>query len=481
MSNHRTARERRSARTLAAAATAVGISGGLVLGHATNTTLANIDVDLAAVIGVGGASNPNSDRIPVKLSRDFTTNVAAVYGDFVGIDYPADWNFQNSVNVGVPRLTIAITNDQATNGELKTRVVSYSEGSLVAEQVKRNLAAGNPTNPPYVNDLDFVFIASPYVPNGGLFGRFPGFVIPGLVPQFSAATPTAYDSTYVYNEYDGISDFPAYFNPLAIANAVLGIAFNHGDQYYDNVDLDTMVEGRDYFKEEVDNSAGGTDTYIMIYNPHLPLLAPFRQLADAVGVRDEVEPIFTAIEPLLRVAIDAGYTDRTNANPGTPTPFSLITPPAKIIEALVKTPGAIAEGIDNATGQTQNVTTSSVPQGERKVEEAPVQQPALTVVDEVKGDAKDTPKETPKDAPKDEVEEKPKPRNVLRDVAKAVDKILHPTKVKDGNLVRPTTKAGEHAGGSNQNGDPAPSSTTPADQQQGTPDPQKPDDAADAA
>lgn len=468
MTKHRMPEKRRTSKTLAVAMTAAGLSGGLVFGHATNATLANLDVALSGIIGVGGATDSTSDRVDDKFNCKFVCNAGAAYGTYPGnyvmISYPADYNFQGSVNDGVPKLQDAIDDDQ--EGPDKTRVVSYSEGTLVAEQVKRNLAAQNPANPPYANDLDFVFIASPYVPNGGLFGRFPGFVIPGLVPQFSAAEATAYDSTYIYNEYDGISDFPAYFNPLAIANALLGIVYAHPDQYYDG-DISGLVEGEDYYKTEVENDAGGTDTYIMIRNEHLPLFAPIRQLADALGVEPQVEPVLKAIEPLFRVMIDAGYTDRTNEDPGTPTPFSLITPPGKIIEAITKVPAAIQEGIEDATAPNITTLDASVQNNQRKLDVVP-QTITPTIVDEDEKNAGDGTKpedkgvvelgdadQTP-EAPKPPKVKTPKPGQFLREVAKAVERIVKPKVVSDGNKATPGSTVDNKTGGSTGGG-----STTP--------------------
>ena len=62
-------------------------------------------------------------------------------------------------------------------------------------------------------------IASPNVPNGGIFSRLPGLKIPFFVTSNGAAQPSPYGTTYVTNEYDPYSDFPAYFNPLSFVNS----------------------------------------------------------------------------------------------------------------------------------------------------------------------------------------------------------------------------------------------------------------------
>ncbi len=49
-----------------------------------------------------------------------------------------------------------------------------------------------------------------------------------------------------------------------------------------------------------------------------------------------------AIEPTLKLAVDMGYTDRDYSDPATPTRFSLITPPKRVIETVKALPGAHA-------------------------------------------------------------------------------------------------------------------------------------------
>jgi diacyltrehalose acyltransferase len=404
VAKHRKPATRRGHRALATAATAAGLSSTLAFGHAINSTLANIDVDLAAtVIGVGGRDDTTSTRLQNKLHGDYALDFPVT--DYQGIDYPANLQFQSSVADGVPKLTDAV----GEQGDTRFRVVSYSEGTMVAEQVKRNLAARDPETGelPYPG-MDFVFIASPYVPNGGIFGRFPGFQIPGLLPEFSAAQPTGYNSTYVTNEYDGFADFPAYFNPLSIGNAVMGMVYAHPDQYYDGIDL-TDPATKTYVHTVQDNGAGGQDTYILVYNPHLPLLAPVRQIASLTSLTPVTEPVLSAIEPLLRLAVDAGYTDRTNAKPETPTAFSFITPPAKIAEAVAGIPAAVEQGGADATSS-----------GRESLQEHGVT--------------------TPDPAPTPQIEnttsvQKKKP---TPDTASA--RITHPTVTSTGNLFHPITK-----------------------------------------
>jgi hypothetical protein len=334
---------------IAGAATA-GVSGALVL--AQGMDVGEVLVNLTAtntVIGIGGRGDPTSSNVPAKL---FGTVVPGG-STYIPIGYPAGYDLGPSRDAGVPVLHQTLI-DNAGN---PTTVVAYSEGTLVAEQEKRNLQAAAPHQAPLPGDPDFVQIASPFAGNGGIFGRFafvPTFLI---VDNMGPAEPTRFDTHYVVNEYDPYGDFPAYANPLSLANSALAIQYAHPDQYYNAIDPATSEKlGPD---QTYTNSAGGIDTYTIYKNQQLPLLGPIRQGASLIGVSQYVEPELQLVEPTLRVLIDAGYTDRTNADPATPTQFSLITPPDKIIGAAAALPGAAQEGVTNFLGGAQSVSPLS--------------------------------------------------------------------------------------------------------------------------
>ena len=96
------------------------------------------------------------------------------------------------------------------------------------------------------------------------------------------------------------------------------------------------------------NSAGGTDTYVFVLANELPLFAPVRQIAGILQLTPLTEPVLDGIEPLVRLLVDMGYTDRANLNPEKPVQFSLITPPGKVLETVAGVPGAIGQGVTNA-------------------------------------------------------------------------------------------------------------------------------------
>jgi hypothetical protein len=329
-------------------ATAAALSTILVLGHATNTTADSPQVELAAAtIGIGGRGDPGSVNIPHKLQG----NVVPPGYSYIPVPYPAGFDIDNSVNAGVPVLAGAIAsnvNDSEGHPQLLL-IVGYSEGTIVAEKVRRTLDPSDP-GAPSTDNLQFVMIASPNVPNGGIFARFPGLKIPFIVTSNGAAAPSQYDTTYVTNEYDPYADFPAYFNPLSLANSLMAVVYVHPDVNYDSVDYDpvTGAAGSNILVKKVTHTVDGTDvtdTYVFVPAEHLPLFGPVRQIAGIVHLTPLTEPLLDSIEPLVRVFVDMGYTDRQNLNPEKPVQFSLITPPGKVVEAAAATPGAIGQGV----------------------------------------------------------------------------------------------------------------------------------------
>lgn len=289
----------------------------------------------ATVIGVGGRDDPTGARVPDKLRG----RIGPPGYTYLPSYYPASLNMVHSVGVGMPILADHLT---ATTGPVI--IVGYSEGTLLAEQIKRdlNVAAVAPTP----DDLSFLEIAAPFIPNGGIMARFPVFGIPGTIPAMGVAAPSAYGTTYVTLEYDPYADFPAYFNPVALLNTLLAAGYAHPDPFYDPIDLDsTTLRTKDITKP-----GGVVDRYILVPNEHLPLFGPLRDIARFLGQSPLAERLIGAVEPLLKVLVDMAYTDRENLNPEVHQPFSLVTPMSRIIDALHAVPGALREGLDNLTG-----------------------------------------------------------------------------------------------------------------------------------
>lgn len=314
------------------------------------------------VIGVGGRGDGAGTNIPAKLGGlngfydpSSDTYVPVSYpGTMWPVDGLRDKTFRQSVTAG----HTVLAHEIATHPGQKV-IIGYSLGAVVVNESRKDLEEqygpnGNP-------DIQFVLISNAYKPNGGILARFPGIWIPFMdIYSTQPAKPDIFTTTDITNEYDTIGDFPAYFNPLAIANALVAFPYTHPDQFYDGTDLDkyddanaiadkTQIDGsttKYYYgdgttKTVVTNANGSTSTYYVVHTEHLPLLQPLRDLTNPIGASF----VLDAIEPTLRVFIDMAY-DRETV-PGTVKPFSLFTPSKKIVDAVKKLPGAIKEGAEN--------------------------------------------------------------------------------------------------------------------------------------
>ena len=358
MAKHRTPKKRRARKAALAGVAAAGLSTALVLGQSATST---VMLDLAAntVITAGGLFDTKGERVQNKLRG---TVIPEDY-DSVGVLYPATTNLSGSRDAGAIALNDLILLHAADQSII---VASYSEGTLVAEKQKRNLQMLTEGFPD-PNQLSFVSIASPFAGNGGIFARFPGVGIPGVVDPMGPAVPSRYATTYHTNQYDTYGDFPAYFNPLALLNAALGIRYTHPDPAYD-----PLSPNAPRYVTTVPKGGGNTETYILYYTKQLPLLGPLRDIAAFTGTTAFTEPFLSAIEPLLRVLVDMAYTDRVNAKPNAVTPFSFITPLDKFVEALNAVPGALNQGLQNFLSGGHAVTAIPNPIGNLQMGPTPV-------------------------------------------------------------------------------------------------------------
>jgi hypothetical protein len=417
--HHHQQQRRTKAAILTAVATA-SVCSTLVLGAGLTPSTPPVSSAVtltSTMIGAGGRTDVFGERVQAKLSG---TVQPAGYG-YAPVVYPANFDLAGSRDAGVPVMLAEISSRSA---EAQLTVVGYSEGALVAERARRELQAIPvdalpPTGPPPPkSQLTFVMIASPFAPNGGLYGRFPGLSIPFIIDPVAPSQPTRYDTTYHALEYDPIADFPAYFNPLSVLNSALGMRYAHPDRHYNPIDPATAPK----VTTTVVNSAGGTDTYVLYRNAHLPLLGPIREISANLGLTPLTRPLLAVIEPLLRLVVDMGYTDRTYATAGEHVPFSLITPPGKIIEALLGVPGALIQGVTDAvTGGAPAATApaSDSARTTRALADSPAAATVETSTTAQPLDDDESPTDAIQSAPEDDADG------------------LRPTLVSDGNKATP--------------------------------------------
>jgi hypothetical protein len=159
------------------------------------------------------------------------------------LNYPLDANglpdLSTSVGQGATILESTIAGNTAA-GDAST-VFGYSQSSTLSGITMQML---DPTGTPEtgLGAPQFLLIADPSAPNGGLLERFNGFEtlaghttvdplnLPSLGISFDGATPSNDFVTNMYSlEYDGFTDFPRYpLNFLSDLNAFLGIETLHG-------------------------------------------------------------------------------------------------------------------------------------------------------------------------------------------------------------------------------------------------------------
>ena len=197
----------------------------------------------------------------------------------------ADLSYDDSVVQGAQLLA----DQQAAEGDV---IFGFSQGAVAASLYKAT-HTGN----------TYVLVGNPSRPNGGVMQRFRGLTIPFVDVTFSGATPVNGDFTVdVVRQYDGWADFPTYlWNPVAIANAFMGIVLVHGNTQLEltSEDLDLAEQsGSEYYQfDEHSNTA-----YYVIKTYPVPLLMPFDWLPD---------PILAALDAPLRWFIETAY-DRTD-------------------------------------------------------------------------------------------------------------------------------------------------------------------------
>ena len=252
-----------------------------------------------------------------------------------------------SVGQGAAILESTILANQAA-GDAST-VFGYSQSSTLAGVTMQLL---DPSGTPQTGPLDpqFLLIADPNNPNGGLFERFNGFEtmsgqttvdqlnLASLGIAFNGATPSDDYVTNIYSlEYDGFTDFPRYpLNLLSDLNAFLGIEDLHGTYLNGGVDGSgptaaeiagaTLLPG-----SALDGTADSLTNYYMI-DETAPLVSLLpTQLQELLG------PDLTYLINLGYGDGSLGYSVTADSPANVPTPFGLFPDvnPSTVLSTLV--------------------------------------------------------------------------------------------------------------------------------------------------
>ena len=263
----------------------------IALSTATGASASNS----AVVIGGIGAGSM-SDRLMAPLLGG-----ALMGQERVNVNWPAqagpmtgtgDLTLGASIDIGITNLTASIdtalaklsrdANGNVINGE-KVTVVGLSAGTLVVDEVLRNMIASGQLPDP--NEISFVLVEDSsrqkLIKDSSYNKKFDyTYHLPPVVP---------YDVVVVTGEYDGMADLPdRWWNGLAVMNAMAGAIFVHVPVMY--ADLSTVPE------ENItvdDNIKGGTTTHYLVPTKVLPLV--------------QLIPSLKSREAQLRAKIDKGY------------------------------------------------------------------------------------------------------------------------------------------------------------------------------
>lgn len=287
----------------------------------------------SVIVAIGGTGNPSGKKPDVaqviggSLAEGRTVEYIATPQQFWPVNGPLTLN--QSVAEGTALTIEAIRNQQDPDA----LYAGPSQGAVVLGSAI-NYFVANPEGAPSPENAQFVLVASPIRPNGGVLARIQGINIPIVDIGYHAPTlPGPYKTVDAVWAYDMYANAPLYVNnPLSWFNAVNGLynpsgkSLHETDPDYTNPDYDVRTE------------VVGNTTYHTLIPKHLPM---FQTL-----IGTEWEPLVDLIEPLVKVWVDAGYyKNDPAADPGTHRPLQLFMPLENVVRALQQSPGAIIEGL----------------------------------------------------------------------------------------------------------------------------------------
>ncbi|MBN7354785.1 PE-PPE domain-containing protein, partial [Mycobacteroides abscessus] len=184
------------------------------------------------VIGIGGNNDGASANIPRKLGGAYSVDYHPV--SYPGAIWPVSGLTAPTFKTSVAQGRTNLNDEIVTAGNQPITIVGYSLGAVVVSKSHSDLLQRYPGGNP---NIQFVLMGSANTPNGGIFARFPWLKIPlADIESNGAWEPDQFKTKVINTEYDTYGDFPAYFNPLALANSIAAIQYAHPDAYYDRID-----------------------------------------------------------------------------------------------------------------------------------------------------------------------------------------------------------------------------------------------------
>ncbi|MGE2690836.1 PE-PPE domain-containing protein [Mycolicibacterium pulveris] len=416
----------RVALSVAAAGLAAGVGVAAIQPAAITAPL----VDLSALIVVGSSTNPTGAGVENFFQGKFNDPMyTGPNGD--DIVYVNFWSGPEGIQRAL----------DANAGE-RNAVIASGWGAANASLLALK-------NRPDLSDTVLILDNDVARPDGGFGTRYPWFALIGVNPFPTPSDVPALRAVNIGYEYDYNSNAPAVLlNPLAAVNSLVGYLYRHRDQAA--LDLPVNADGTPAVHCDANTCAitvsgavldcpdarcsspqdritayvttRDNTTYVTYASEELPLT---RLIGDVFGRR-----VAAFADPLLTLLVDSAYYggNPIPSDPSAYRPATLFPSPIRVLDTLVRIPGAIVEGWHAATAppkakSTPDPDTSDADTTEKtSVMDTPLVKRALSTwtqeheqpsVDEVLSET---------DEPSEEsTDEAAKPRtNVVRSSVKAV-------------------------------------------------------------
>jgi hypothetical protein len=332
----------------AMAAAVVGVSS-VVPQLAAAHRAVNWPVDLSAVVTPGSATNWDAAGIDKFYGLNWNTMPGpAVTGPGVyGPTAVATFHLLHDY-IQVAAIDTALKTNPAPNVVVSSGRGAGNASALISQYAKSGDATLQNTNWILDNNIDR--------PNGGYATRYPAWSIFNVNPV-PTPTDTGAPIIDVGYEYAWNSDAPQYaLNVVALLNSITEYTYRYGKQNVTTLPApllspDGTTVNFDappgHYVVDTDGtytfeplSPGNTTIYVT-YN--LALLRPLRDVGGAIG-----NIVADAVEPVLKVIVDAGYPDNNPLSaPDVYTASRFLVPPKVIGTALRQIPAAISQGVEN--------------------------------------------------------------------------------------------------------------------------------------
>ncbi|ODQ94284.1 PE-PPE domain-containing protein [Mycolicibacterium holsaticum] len=341
-------RARKLALGVAAAGIATSVAGVAALQPAAITAPI---VDLAALIVVGSSTNPSGAGVENFFQGKFNDPMyTGPNGD--DIVYVNFWSGAEGIERAL----------DANAGE-RNAIIASGWGAANASLLALS-------NRPDLSDTVLILDNDVARPDGGFGTRYPWFALIGVNPFPTPSKVPALRAVNIGYEYDYNSNAPAVLlNPLAAVNSLVGYLYRHRDQASLHLPVNPdgtpavacnantcaiTVSGAVLDCPDARCSSPGdritayittrnNTTYVTYAADELPLT---RLIGDIFGRR-----IAAFTDPLLRLLVDAAYYggNPIPSDPSAYRPATLFPSLMRVLDTIVRIPGAIAQGWHAAT------------------------------------------------------------------------------------------------------------------------------------